>query len=188
MSESHLSNRLNQEKSLFRVRFLLLGGKKKSIILKRIIFRSAPPSLTLRLLGDGGYLRGDVIPRGPDSHSSPPQIDTGHVHVDMTPPAPPHTHTLGGTTAIQGSLFLSVRSYLCEAVVTLSSLCWESVDGLTWWGSGNSPGSSLGVEEKQMVTMKRPRERECISTSSVHCSNKMWAQSPFYFCKHGWFM
>lgn len=42
-----------------------------------------PEGWGLRLLGDGGYLRDDVIPLGPDSHSSPPQTDTGtHTHAD----------------------------------------------------------------------------------------------------------
>lgn len=62
----------------------------------------------LRLLGNGGYLYGDVIPLGLDSHSSPAQTDTGHTD--------PHTHTHSEGSLLSGVLSLTL-------LLSLGSCC-----------------------------------------------------------------
>lgn len=92
-----------------------------------------------------------------------------------------HTHTQWGTTAIQRSFSRSLCSYLWEAVVTHSLLCWEGLQWSNLMRLREHLGNLSGVKENQMVTMKRPWEQEQLSTSSVHRSNKLWTQSSVYF-------
>lgn len=112
----------------------------------------------LRLLGDGGYLSGDVIPLGPDSHSSPSQTDTetcAHTRAHKQCPA----HTLRERCYPEVLLSLC-SSYLREGVVTHSLLCWEGLQRSDLMGLREHLGNLSGVKEKQMVTMRRPCEQE----------------------------